>query len=97
MTSLETVVKHIFAYSGTQQPLIFTQTCPDITAGLEADLTKWDVYATSFDWKGDWETSTRYKIDDIVRYGGISYVCNTGHQSAATGSSGDEGLEGVGC
>ena len=70
-------------------------TSPDITAGLEADLTKWDVYATSFDWKGDWETSTRYKIDDIVRYGGISYVCNTGHQSAATATLGlevDQGL-----
>jgi hypothetical protein len=68
-------------------------TSPDITAGLEADFTKWDLYAASLDWKGDWATSTRYKINDVVRYGGISYVCNTGHQSSATATSDSDGLE----
>jgi hypothetical protein len=68
-------------------------TSPDITAGLEADFTKWDLYATGLDWKGDWATSTRYKIDDVVRYGALTYVCNTGHQSAATATTDSDGLE----
>lgn len=67
-----------------------TNTSPDITAGLEADQSKWDLYATSFDFKGDWATSTRYKANDVVRYGGISYVCVTGHTSAATAANGLE-------
>ena len=70
-----------------------SSTSPDITAGLEADQAKWDVYATSFDWKGDWATGTRYKVDDVVKYGGISYVCNTGHHSAATANTDSDGLE----
>lgn len=36
-----------------------------------------------FTWKGDWTTATFYTKDDIVRYGGKSYVCLVGHTSAA--------------
>jgi len=68
-------------------------TSPETTAGLEADQAKWDLYATSFDWKGNWSTATRYKTNDVVRYGAISYVCNTGHTSSATANSDSDGLE----
>ena len=36
-----------------------------------------------FKWRGDWGTSTAYLIDDIVKYGGNTYVCVTNHTSAA--------------
>ena len=52
--------------------------------GLEADLEKWTPFATSFDWKSDWSATTRYRINDLVRYGGYVYVCNTAHVSSAT-------------
>ena len=52
--------------------------------GLEADQAKWTLYAEGFDWKDDWTVSTRYKVNDLVRYGGYTYVCNTHHSSAAT-------------
>jgi hypothetical protein len=52
--------------------------------GLEADQAKWTLYAEGFDWKDAWLTSTRYKVNDLVRYGGYTYVCNTYHTSAAT-------------
>jgi hypothetical protein len=52
--------------------------------GLEEDLDKWTEFATSFDWKSEWTVGTRYKINDLVRYGGYVYVCNTAHVSAAT-------------
>jgi hypothetical protein len=65
-------------------------TSPEVTAGLEADQSKWDVYATSFDWKTDWNAATRYKKNDIVRYGATSYVCTIGHTSAATAALGLE-------
>ena len=54
------------------------------TLGLEADSGKWQLYAEGFDWKGDWTVSTRYKTNDLVSYGGITYTCLTGHTSAAT-------------
>lgn len=55
-----------------------------LTLGLENDLSKWDVVTYANDWKTDWATSTRYKLGDVVRYGGIVYKCTQGHTSAAT-------------
>ena len=50
--------------------------------GLEADSEKWDTFATSFDWKNSWATATRYKVNDLVSYGGYTYVCNEKHISS---------------
>jgi len=36
-----------------------------------------------FKWRGNWGTSTAYLIDDIVKYGGNTYVCVVNHTSAA--------------
>ena len=60
------------------------------TLGLEDDQAKWDVYAEGFDWKTNWAISTRYKVNDVVKYGGQTYVCNTGHTSAGTTTLGLE-------
>jgi hypothetical protein len=54
------------------------------TLGLETDSLKWDLFAEGFDWKTDWDVSTRYKINDVVKYGGQLYICNNDHTSAAT-------------
>jgi hypothetical protein len=65
-------------------------TAVDETDGLEVDIDKWDAYAEGLDWKGDWSTSTRYRVNDFVKYGGSTYVCNTLHVSTATASDGLE-------
>jgi len=59
-------------------------------SGLEADQAKWTLYAEGLDWKDDWTVSTRYKVNDLVQYGGYTYVCNLHHTSAATVASGLE-------
>jgi len=58
--------------------------------GLENDISNWDIWVKGLAWTGNWATSYRYRINDIVLYGGISYVCNAGHTSAATASLGLE-------
>ncbi len=60
------------------------------TLGLEPDSSKWNTFIEGLDWQGAWTTSTRYKVNDLVRYGGITYVCDTGHTSAATATLGLE-------
>jgi hypothetical protein len=62
----------------------------NVISGLEADQAKWTVYAEGFDWKTSWSTSTRYKVNDLVKYGGYTYVCNLHHTSASTAASGLE-------
>lgn len=58
--------------------------------GLEADQAKWTLYAEGIDWKDNWTISTRYKVNDLVKYGGYTYVCNMHHTSAATATLGLE-------
>ena len=57
---------------------------------LEADQSKWDQFATSIDWKDNWVAGTVYKANDLVKYGGNIYICNTGHTAAATNALGLE-------
>jgi hypothetical protein len=57
---------------------------------LEDDLSKWDTFSAGFKWLGAWSTATRYKVRDLIYYGGTTYVCNTQHTSAATAASGLE-------
>ena len=53
-------------------------------SGLEADQSKWTLVTRSDNWLTDWETSTHYLLDDLVRYGGNVYRCTTTHVSAGT-------------
>ena len=62
----------------------------DSTTGLEADIGSWQLFADGLEWKGDWDVSFDYKINDIVKYGGSSYVCTAAHISAATDTLGLE-------
>jgi hypothetical protein len=60
------------------------------TAGLEPNLSDWDIFSQGVDWKGNWAVSTRYKKNDLVKYGGYTYICSTYHTSAATATLGLE-------
>jgi len=62
----------------------------DTLTGLENDQDKWDVFSQGVSWQGDWQVNTRYVVNDIIRYGGRTYVANTGHVSAATATLGLE-------
>jgi hypothetical protein len=45
------------------------------------DASRWTKIAGGSEWKSGWQTSTFYKVDDLVKYGGNIYRCNTGHTS----------------
>jgi len=55
-----------------------------LALGLEDDQESWEVFAESFFWREAWAYNTRYRINDFVKYGGTTYVCNAPHTSAAT-------------
>ena len=52
--------------------------------GLEDDFSKWDLFNDGIAFKGTWATGTRYKLNDMVSYGGQVYICNTHHTSTPT-------------
>ena len=62
----------------------------DSSTGLEADQSNWTTYAEGLDWRGNWSLETKYYINDLVKYGGKTYVANTVHTSAADAADGLE-------
>ena len=59
--------------------------------GIDADLVlnKWEIVSLAQQWQGDWTVTTRYRINDVVKYNGIVYRCLEGH----TSSNASSGLE----
>ena len=56
----------------------------NITLGLEADQSKWDIVIQSFDYKATWSNaSVRYKKNDVVKYGGGLWIAVLPHTSDA--------------
>ena len=54
----------------------------ETSLGLDGSTTaKWDTFAESSEWIGNWAVSTRYRKNDVVSYGGNIYICNTPHIS----------------
>jgi hypothetical protein len=46
-------------------------------------MTEFVLGKIKFTWQGNWAVSTAYEKDDIVKYGGNTYVCITGHTSGS--------------
>lgn len=60
------------------------------TSNFYDDILKWDLYSSSYDYKGAWASTTFYKINDVITFGGNAYLCNTQHTSGANTSAGWE-------
>jgi hypothetical protein len=78
-------------YGGTIYRCNFGHTSSSTTTfpgGLEANQSYWDAVLYANDWQTDWAPVTRYKLGDVVRYGGIIYKCTAGHVSSATATIG---------
>lgn len=50
---------------------------------------KWVLIADGTSFSGDWQPITEYFIGDIVRFGGVLYLCTEGHFSAGSPSNFD--------
>ena len=79
-----------FTLSATQGgPAIGTST--GTGSGLIFVIQYWVPYSSNINWiAGSWQQNTRYKLNDLITYGGINYICNTPHISATTGTLGLE-------
>jgi hypothetical protein len=51
---------------------------------LYSDSAKWELMNDGFAWKNTYTTATYYKVNDIVAYGGSTYICTTAHTSTST-------------
>lgn len=80
----------IVKYGGILYICINPHTSSVSTRGLEEDYDKWQIIQDNDNWTGDWQTNTRYKLNDIVKYGGNVYRCIEAHLSEDTNAEGIE-------
>jgi len=59
----------------------------DVEVGLEAAQTFWDLVSINDCWRGTWALETKYRLNDLVKNGGIVYRCIVPHTS--TGAEND--------
>jgi hypothetical protein len=75
-------VDDVVRYGGRTYICIVNHTA---AAEFQDDLTaaNWQLMSDGQEWKGSWGVNTTYKPNDVVKYGGYIYICNTGHTSNA--------------
>ena len=54
---------------------------PTEAAGLENNISLWDIVLRQSEYKVDWETNRRYKVGDIAKWGGTLWQSNIAHTS----------------
>lgn len=88
VTGTAYVKDDIIRYGGTSYVCTLGHTS---NADFDVDFTasRWQIMSSGQSWvENDWTTSNRYKLNDLVKYGGNVYVCTDNHQSSATVNGG---------
>ena len=79
-----------FALTGTYTVSTLGTIAGASQLGLEQNQASWTAFATSVNYAGAWTVNTRYKTNDLVTYGGYTYIAITAHVSASTTAVGLE-------
>jgi hypothetical protein len=54
--------------------------------------SNFELYIEAIDYKGNWTTSTYYKVKDVFKFGGNQYIVDTAHTSGATEDDFDQSV-----
>ena len=72
-------------YNGIVYRCITEHTADSVDNGLEVDQAKWEIVHSGIQYVGTWtDDGTRYRPNDLVKYGGSILRCITGHLTAAS-------------
>jgi hypothetical protein len=87
-------VDDIVKYGGTVYRCVTHHTSDTYTSptylGLENNQASWEPVVIGIEYKDDWLVSTRYKLQDIVKWNHTLWICTTQHKSGATNLRSDE-------
>jgi hypothetical protein len=69
----------VVKYNGIVYRCIEGHTAATTSNGLEQDQGKWQIFYEGVEYRGEWATGTRYRVNDLVKYGGTIFRCKKGH------------------
>lgn len=82
ISGAEYFVDDVIRYGGKSYICVQGHTADDdFYTDLNIVPTKWNLIADGSEWKDAWAADEFYKVGDIVRYGGLLYICNQAHTS----------------
>ena len=85
-----TTTQVTFALTGTYSVSVLGTVAGPSQLGLEANQSSWTAFASNINYSATWTINTRYKVNDLVTYGGYTYICTTAHVSSNTTALGLE-------
>jgi hypothetical protein len=83
-TSTAYLLDDIVTYGGQTYRTLSSHSSGVFATDLAA--SKWAKFSGGMDWKGNWATSTVYKVNDIVNSGGAVYVATADHTASSFGA-----------
>ena len=69
----------VVSYGGNAYQCVTAHTS---SSTLEDNIADWEIYLEGVSWKGEFSTSTVYRINDLVKYGGTIFRCIETHTSS---------------
>ena len=72
-------VGDVIRYNGIVYRCIVGHTSASTANGLEQDQSKWQIFFQGVEYRGPWATGTRYRVNDLVKFGGTVFRCKQGH------------------
>jgi len=85
-----TTTQVTFALTGTYTVSVLGTVAGASQLGLELNQANWTAFASNINYLSTWSVNTRYKVNDLVTYGGYTYIATTAHVSANTTALGLE-------
>lgn len=80
LTSTLYNINDVVRYGGNVYICIAQHTSAStINQGLDANLGSWQLLVNGVEYKGEWADNFKYKLNDVVKFGGITYKCTTPH------------------
>src|SRR6056300_257677 len=86
-TSTAYLVDDIVKYGGNTYVAVTNHTSQSTSPAFYTDLDSnsyWQLHTEGLYFKGDWATTTHYKLNDLVKYGSFQYRTTTQHTSTST-------------
>jgi hypothetical protein len=76
-------VGDVAKYNGIVYRCVIAHVSNNVEIGLEQDQEKWEEVFKGIEYRENWNISTRYRLNDLVKFGGTIFRCKQGHTSSS--------------
>lgn len=81
------VIDDIIRFGANSYVCIGNHTSQSLASNFPSDAAYWQLHTGGFEYSGDFQTSTAYVVDDIIKEGGNLYICTNQHTSTGVASA----------